>query len=74
MYILKLYKSMPYWIVPCFSIIETDEIFSLFVSVALLKFSHNCIDKKFLYYLIYSPIVQMQARVMSTFVCSFLDI
>ena len=44
------------------AIIETDEEFSLFVSVALLKYSHNCIYNKFLYYLLYSPLVQKQAE------------
>ena len=41
--------------------VDTDEPFSLFVSVALLKYSHSCIDEAFLYYLIKSPLVQMQA-------------
>lgn len=41
--------------------VDTDEPFSLFVSVALLKYSHSCIDDAFLYYLIKSPLVQMQA-------------
>ena len=43
------------------AIVDTDEPFSLFVSVALLKYSHDCIDEAFLYYLIKSPLVQMQA-------------
>ncbi len=43
------------------AIIDTDEQFSLFVSVALLKYNHNCIDEKFLYYLLKSPLVQEQA-------------
>ena len=43
------------------AIVDTDEPFSLFVSVALLKYSHNCIDEAFLYYLLKSPLVQMQA-------------
>lgn len=43
------------------AIIDTDEPFSLFVSVALLKYSHNCIDERFLYYLLKSPLVQEQA-------------
>ena len=41
--------------------VDTDEPFSLFVSVALLKYSHSCIDEAFLYSLIKSPLVQMQA-------------
>lgn len=41
--------------------IETDEQFSLFVSVALLKFNHAYIYPKFLYYLICSPLVKKQA-------------
>lgn len=41
--------------------VDTDEPFSLFVSVARLKYSHSCIDEAFLYYLIKSPLVQMQA-------------
>ncbi|MBR5996321.1 MAG: restriction endonuclease subunit S [Eubacteriaceae bacterium] len=43
------------------AIVDTDEPFSLFVSVALLKYSHDCIDEAFLYYLLKSPLVQMQA-------------
>lgn len=43
------------------AIVDTDEPFSLFVSVALLKYSHSCIYEKFLYYLLKSPLVQMQA-------------
>jgi type I restriction enzyme S subunit len=42
--------------------VDTDEKFSLFVSVALLKFNHECIDICFLYYLLYSPLVQIQAN------------
>ena len=44
------------------AIVDTDEAFSLFVSVALLKFDHKCIDKKFLYYMLMSPLVQAQAK------------
>lgn len=44
------------------AIIDTDEQFSLFVSVALLKYSHVCIDEHFLYNLILSPLVQEQAK------------
>ena len=43
------------------AIVDTDEPFSLFVSVALLKYSHSCIDEAFLYYLLKSPLVQLQA-------------
>ena len=43
------------------AIIETDEEFSLFVSVALLKYNSKLIDSKYLYYLLYSPLVQKQA-------------
>ena len=43
------------------AIVDTDEPFSLFVSVALLKYNHECIDEKFLYYLLKSPLVQAQA-------------
>lgn len=43
------------------AIVDTDEPFSLFVSVALLKYSHSYIDEAFLYYLLKSPLVQMQA-------------
>ena len=43
------------------AIIDTDEPFSLFVSVALLKYSHNYIDEQYLYYLLKSPLVQLQA-------------
>ena len=43
------------------AIVNTTEQFSLFVSVALLKFDHKCIDLKFLYYMLMSPLVQTQA-------------
>lgn len=43
------------------AIVNTEEPFSLFVSVALLKFSHEYIYNKYLYYLLYSPMVQEQA-------------
>lgn len=43
------------------AIVDTDEPFSLFVSVALLKYNHACIEERFLYYLLKSPLVQMQA-------------
>ena len=43
------------------AIVDTDEPFSLFVSVALLKYSHSCMDEAFLYYLLKSPLVQLQA-------------
>lgn len=41
-------------------IVETDEVFSLFVSVALLKFNNNLIYNKYLLYAIKSPVVQIQ--------------
>ena len=44
------------------AIVDTDEKFSLFVSVALLKYNHQFINKKFLYYLICSPLVQEQVK------------
>lgn len=43
------------------AIIDTDEQFSLFVSVALLKYNHEYINEKYLYYLLLSPLVQKQA-------------
>ncbi len=43
------------------AIVNTTEQFSLFVSVALLKFDYECIDLKFLYYMLMSPLVQTQA-------------
>lgn len=43
------------------AIVNTTEPFSLFVSVALLKFDHRCIDAKYLYYMLMSPLVQSQA-------------
>ncbi len=42
-------------------IIDTDKEFSIFVSLALIKFFPNLIDSKFLLYLINSPLVQLQA-------------
>ncbi len=44
------------------AIIDTDEQFSLFVSVALLKYNHQFINEKFLYYLLMSPLVQEQVK------------
>ena len=43
------------------AIVDTDEPFSLFVSVALLKFNHEYVNDKYLYYLLWSPLVQQQA-------------
>lgn len=42
-------------------IVDTSEAFSLFVSVALLKFNQELIDNRFLRFLIWSPLVQAQA-------------
>ena len=41
---------------------DSDIEFSLFVSVALLKFSHEYIDEKYFLYLLQSPLVQEQAQ------------
>ena len=41
-------------------IIDTDIEFSLFVSLALLKFNNNLIDRHFLKYLLLTPLVQKQ--------------
>ena len=43
------------------AIVDTTEPFSLFVSVALLKFDCECVDVEFLYYMLMSPLVQAQA-------------
>jgi len=43
-------------------IVDTDKEFSLFVSVALLKFNQKKISNIFLKYLINSPLVQIQAK------------
>lgn len=43
-------------------IVDTDMEFSLFVSVALLKFNQKKISNIFLKYLINSPLVQIQAK------------
>ena len=43
------------------AIVDTDVPFSLFVSIALLKYNHNYINEGFLYYLLKSPVVQVQA-------------
>lgn len=43
------------------AIVDTTEPFSLFVSVALLKFDCECLDVEFLYYMLMSPLVQAQA-------------
>lgn len=42
--------------------VTTSEPFSLFVSVALLKYNRELIDEDFLYYLLQSPLVQNQAK------------
>ena len=42
-------------------IVDCNDQFSLFVSVALLKFNQNLLDKEYLKYLICSPLVQKQA-------------
>lgn len=42
-------------------IIDTDKEFSIFVSLALIKFFPDFIDSKFLLFLINSPLVQLQA-------------
>ena len=41
---------------------DTNEPFSLFVSVALLKFTHHLLDVKYLLNVIKSPVVQEQVR------------
>ena len=41
--------------------VDTDEQFSLFVSIALLRFNHDFIVPQILYNWIYSPLVQRQA-------------
>jgi len=43
-------------------IVDTDEEFSLFVSVALLKFNQNLLLNDYLVHLINSPLVQKQAE------------
>ena len=42
-------------------IVDCNDQFSLFVSVALLKFNQNLLDKEYLKFLICSPLVQKQA-------------
>ena len=41
---------------------DSDIEFSLFVSVALIKFNHDLLDEKFFLYLLQSPLVQEQAK------------
>ena len=43
-------------------IVDTDREFSLFVSVALLKFNNKLTNIKYLYYMILSPLVAEQVR------------
>ena len=43
-------------------IVDTDREFSLFVSVALLKFNKELINLKYLYYMILSPLVAEQVK------------
>ena len=42
-------------------LVDTDKEFSLFVSVALLKFNSDCINSEFFIFLLKSPLVQEQA-------------
>ena len=42
--------------------VETNKPFSLFVSVALLKFDEKLIDRDFLVYVLLSPVVQKQCQ------------
>ncbi|MEN6316156.1 MAG: restriction endonuclease subunit S [Clostridiaceae bacterium] len=44
------------------AIVNTEMPFSLFVSVALMKFSHDLIDVQYLYYMVFSPLVEKQAK------------
>lgn len=44
------------------AIVENDEEFSLFVSVALLKINVNKIYNRYLYYILQSPVVQKQVK------------
>lgn len=44
------------------AIVKTYTEFSLFVSVALMKFSQNLLDVEYLYYLIYTPLVNGQVK------------
>lgn len=41
---------------------DSDVEFSLFVSVALIKFPHHFLDEKYFLYLLMSPLVQNQAK------------
>ena len=43
-------------------IIDTDREFSIFVSLALIKYFPNLIDSNFLLYIINSPLVQLQVK------------
>lgn len=43
-------------------IVETDTVFDLFVSIALLKYNTNFIIPAYLKYLLCSPLVQLQAQ------------
>lgn len=43
-------------------LVDTDRPFSIFVSVAQLRFSTELLDKFFLIYLLKSPLVQTQCR------------
>ncbi|MFI3300449.1 MAG: restriction endonuclease subunit S [Candidatus Gastranaerophilales bacterium] len=43
-------------------IVDTDIEFSLFVSVALMKFNQSLVDVQYLYHLIYSPLLSEQAK------------
>lgn len=44
------------------AIVDTNLPFSLFVSVALMKFSHDLLNVFYLYYLVFSPLVENQAK------------
>ena len=51
-------------------IVDIDKEFSLFVSVALLKFNNELINIKYLYYMILSPLVSEQAKTNTKGVCN----
>ena len=44
-------------------LVQEDKCFSLFVSVALLKYSQSLLNGEFLIYLLKSPVVQAQAEI-----------
>ena len=60
--VTDILESTPHFLGEQLDAIFTDRPFSIFVSVAQLRFSTELLDKFFLIYLLKSPLVQTQCR------------